>query len=90
MRLCGLYIGDASLTWISNALERTSRQQAILFLSIPMRLNTADAEPPNSWWRLRRCLAYARDWPENSAGPYSLTLSLSLLLAIGLIVKIGH
>ena len=55
-----------------------------------MRLNTADTEPHNSWWRIRRCLVYVRDWPENSDGPYSLMLSLSLLLAIGLIVKIGH
>jgi hypothetical protein len=55
-----------------------------------MRLNTADKGPHNSWWRIRRCLAYARDWPENSDGPYSLMLSLSLLLAIGLIVKIRH
>ena len=60
------------------------------FLSIQMRLNTVDTEPPNSWWRIRRCLVYVRDWPENSDGPYSLMLCLSLLLALGLIVKIGH
>jgi hypothetical protein len=60
------------------------------FLSIAMRLKTADTEPHNSWWRIRRCLVYVRDWPENGNGPYSLMLCLSLLLAVGLMIKIGH
>ena len=60
------------------------------FLSIQMRLNTIDTEPPNSWWRIRRCLVYVRDWPENSDGPYSPVFCVSLLLAIGLIVDMGR
>jgi len=55
-----------------------------------MRLNTADTESRDSRWKIGRCLAYVRDWPENSDGPYSLMLCLSLLLAVGLIVEIGH
>jgi hypothetical protein len=31
-----------------------------------------------------------RDWPENSDGPYSLGVCLSLLLTLALIVKIAH
>jgi hypothetical protein len=55
-----------------------------------MRLRTADTEPHNSWWRIRRCLVYVRDWPENGDSPYSLMRCLSLLLAVGLLIKIGH
>jgi len=55
-----------------------------------MRLNTVDSQPRNALSRMRGRLAYVRDWPENSDGPYSLMLCLSLLLAVGLIVEIGH
>ena len=55
-----------------------------------MKLETIHSEPHNAWTRMRLCLKYVRDWPENRDGPYSLILCLSLLLAIGLIVKIGH
>ena len=55
-----------------------------------MKLDTVDSEPHNALSRIRGRLAYVRDWPENSDGPYSLMLCLSLLLALGLIVKIGH
>jgi hypothetical protein len=55
-----------------------------------MKLDTLDAESPNAWWRIRRRLECVRDWPENGDGPYSFLFCLSLLLALGLIVKIGH
>ena len=60
------------------------------FLSIQMRLNTVDSQPRNALSRMRGRLAYVRDWPENSDGPYSLMLCLSLLLALGVIIEIGH
>jgi hypothetical protein len=54
-----------------------------------MKFNTFDSES-NAWLRIRRCLKSVRDWPENGNNPYSLLFCLSLLLALGLIVKIGH
>jgi hypothetical protein len=53
-----------------------------------MKWDTVDAK--SAWWRIRWCLKYVRDWPENGDNPYSVLFCLSLLLALGLIVKIGH
>jgi hypothetical protein len=49
-----------------------------------------DPEPPSAWRRVRRCLEHVRDWPANRNSPYSLLFCLSLLLAIGLTIQIGH
>jgi len=60
-----------------------------------MRLQTIDSESYHSeshvaWRWFRHCLKCVRDWPEKGDNPYSLLLCLSLLVAVGLIVKIGH
>ena len=55
-----------------------------------MKLDPVDSQPHNELSRIRGRLAYLRDWPENSDGPYSLMLCLSLLLALGVIIEIGH
>jgi hypothetical protein len=55
-----------------------------------MKLDNIDSKSHNPWWRIRRCLKFVRDWPENGDNPYSLLFCLSLLLGLGLIVEIGH
>jgi len=55
-----------------------------------MKLDPVDSQPHKALSRIRGHLAHVLDWPENSDGPYSLMLCLSLLLALGLIVKIAH
>jgi hypothetical protein len=55
-----------------------------------MKMNTIDSESPDAWRRIRGCLKYVRDWPENGDSPYSLLSCLSLLLVLGLIVKFSH
>jgi hypothetical protein len=55
-----------------------------------MSAMSVDSEPHNAWRRTRRCLEYVRDWPANGNSPYSPLFCLSLLLAVGLIIEIGH
>ena len=56
-----------------------------------MKLDIIDSESPSAWWRrLCRRFKRLRDRPENGDSPYSLVLSLSLLLVVGVLVKIGH
>jgi hypothetical protein len=42
------------------------------------------------WQRAHRSLAYVRDWPANGNSPYSPLYCVSLLLAVALIIGIGH
>jgi hypothetical protein len=51
---------------------------------------SVDSERDNIWRRTRRYLEYAREWPVSGNGPYSPLLCISLLLAVGLIVKTSH
>jgi hypothetical protein len=88
-RLCRPYIVARSSTSNSIAIERTfsgSKQIS----SSPMDGMSIDPEPASAWRRVRRCLEHVRDWPANGNGSYSLLFCLSLLLAIGLIIQIGH
>jgi hypothetical protein len=49
-----------------------------------------DSGPDGIWHRTRRYFEYVRDWPANGNSPYSPLYCVCLLLAAGLIVKIGH
>jgi hypothetical protein len=51
---------------------------------------SADSEPDSIWRWSRRCFDYVRDWPANGNSPYSPHLCFFLLVAVGVIVKIGH
>ncbi len=51
---------------------------------------SADADPDGAWRRTRRYLEYLRDWPANGNSPYSPLFCISLLVAVGLIIEIGH
>lgn len=55
-----------------------------------MRLLSIHSEPDTVWRRARRSLQYVRDWPANGNSPYSPLFCVSLLLAVGLIIEIGH
>jgi hypothetical protein len=52
--------------------------------------SAASSESDRLWQRARRGLAYARDWPANGNSPYSPLFCVSLLLAVGLIIEVGH
>jgi len=49
-----------------------------------------DSESESFWHRARRFLQQIRDWPANGNSPYSPLFCVSLLLAVGLIIEIGH
>jgi hypothetical protein len=49
-----------------------------------------DPHPVSAWRRVGRSLEHVQNWPDSENSPYSPLLCLSLLLAIGLIVVIGH
>ena len=50
-----------------------------------------DSEPDNAWRWARRCLQCMRgDWPANGDNPYSPLVCFSVLLALGLIIELGH
>ena len=51
---------------------------------------SVDSERDNIWRRTRRYFEYVRDWPGGGNNPYSPLFCICLLLAVGLIVKIGH
>ena len=55
-----------------------------------MKSLSMDSVPDNIWRRMGRSLAYVRDWPASGNSRYSLLFCVSLLLAVGLIIKIGH
>jgi hypothetical protein len=86
--LCALYIVVPRFTWISNAILSTFR--AHQFSSPPMTSLFVDSEPDNIWRRTRRYFEYAREWPVSRNGPYSPLFCVSLLLVVGLFVKISH
>jgi hypothetical protein len=86
--LCGLYIVVPRVTWISNAIQSTfgAHRKA----SSPMNSLSVDSERDNIWRRTRRYFEYVREWPLGGNNPYSPLFCICLLLAVGLIVKIGH
>jgi len=86
--LCGLYIVVPRVTWISNAIQSTfgAHRKA----SSPMNSLSVDSERDNIWRRTRRYFEYVREWPGGGNNPYSPLFCVCLLLAVGLIVKIGH
>jgi hypothetical protein len=55
-----------------------------------MKLDTADFESHNAWWRIGHYLRQMRDWLEDGNGPYSPLLCLSLLLVVGVVAKTWH
>jgi hypothetical protein len=50
----------------------------------------ASSDANNVRDRACRLLAHIRDWPADGNSPYSPVYCVSLLLAVGLIIGIGH
>ncbi len=48
------------------------------------------SKPGSIWSRIHHYFENARNWPANGNGPYSPLFCICLLLAVGVIVKIGH
>lgn len=55
-----------------------------------MTSRSVDSERDNIWRRTRRYFEYAGEWPVSRNGPYSPLFCVSLLLAVGLIIKVSH
>ncbi len=55
-----------------------------------MKSLSIETVPDSIWRRVRRGLVYVRDWPANGNSAYSPLFCVSLLLAVGLIIEIGH
>ena len=55
-----------------------------------MKLDSIDWKPHRVKSRVPRWVKSVRNWAENGDGSYSLLFYLTLVLAVGLIVKIGH
>jgi hypothetical protein len=51
---------------------------------------SVDSERDNIWRRSRRYFEYGREWPVSRNSPYSPLFCVSLLLTVGLILKISH
>ena len=55
-----------------------------------MSLVTIDSVSQSLWTRVSRSLKAVWARPESGDNPYSPLLCLALLLAVGLLVKLGH
>jgi hypothetical protein len=87
--LYGAYIETPRFTWILNGIESTFDQQR--FSGSAMTSLPDDSEPDNAWRWARRYLQCMRgDWPANGDNPYSPLVCFSVLLALGLILELGH
>jgi hypothetical protein len=70
------------------ARAHSHRQRILSFTMISP--SAASSGSGRFWQRSRHILAYVRDWPANGNSPYSPLFCASLLLAVGLIIEIGH
>jgi hypothetical protein len=57
---------------------------------LDLLMTSVTSESDNARYRVGRVLEQIRDWPANSNSPYSPLFCVSLLLAVGLIIEIGH